>query len=74
MWQPHVDQRVRLTHDIPELALYRGDVGVVRSVWFAPACAYEVEFEHHEQDAHCQTRALVLEEQLSEEADELAAV
>jgi hypothetical protein len=72
MRQPQIDDRVRLTHDIPELALFRGDVGVVRSVWFAPACAYEVEFQ--EDHAHCQTRALVLEEQLAQEYQEAAAV
>ena len=41
----HVDQRVRLTRDIPEISLRRGDSGIVRSVWFAPDDSYEVEFE-----------------------------
>ena len=41
---PRVDDVVRLTEDIPELALARGEVGVVRSTWFAPTVVYEVEF------------------------------
>lgn len=44
MRQPVIDDTVRLTQDIPELSLVRGDVGVVRSTWFAPTVAYEVEF------------------------------
>ena len=39
-----VDALVRLTHDVPTLWLSRGDVGVVRSIWMAPASCYEVEF------------------------------
>jgi hypothetical protein len=45
MRQPHVDDFVRLNQDIPELELSRGQVGVVRSTWFAPTVAYEVEFD-----------------------------
>ena len=44
MRQPHIDDVVRLNQDIPELALSRGQRGVVRSTWFAPSVAYEVEF------------------------------
>ena len=44
MRSPHIDDFVRLTKDIPELALSRGEIGVVRSTWFAPSSAYEVEF------------------------------
>lgn len=44
MRKPHVDDYVRLTSDIPKLDLHRGQVGIVRSTWFAPAMAYEVEF------------------------------
>lgn len=62
MRQPHVDDYVRLTQDIPELALIRGEVGVVRSTWFAPAVAYEVEF--HQIGHDYQTRALLLAEQV----------
>jgi hypothetical protein len=59
MRTPHVDDTVRLTQDIPELQLQRGDVGVVCSMWFAPTEAYEVEF-----GLPGPTRALLLAEQL----------
>lgn len=62
MLRPHVDGLVRLTHDIPELSLSRGDVGIVRSTWFAPTVAYEVEFNKIGNDYQC--RALLLEEQV----------
>ena len=65
MRQPHIDDFVRLTQDIPELALIRGEVGVVRSTWFAPALAYEVEF--HQIGHDYQTRALLLAEQVQVE-------
>jgi hypothetical protein len=65
MRQPHIDDYVRLTQDIPELSLNRGEVGVVRSTWFAPAIAYEVEFHHPGLD-HA-TRALLLAEQVEVE-------
>ena len=45
MRQPSVDDQVRLTQDIPELWLTKGECGVVRSTWFAPSVAYEVEFQ-----------------------------
>ena len=61
MRRPHVDDFVRLTQDIPELALQRGEVGVVRSTWFAPSMAYEVEF--HPIGLNGETRALLLAEQ-----------
>ena len=62
MRHPNVNDQVRLTQDIPELALSRGDIGVVRSTWFAPRVAYEVEF--NPLGLSCETRALLLEEQL----------
>ena len=65
MRMPHVDDFVRLTTDIPELSLHRGDVGVVRSTWFAPTTAYEVEF--HPVGFSSQTRALLLAEQVQVE-------
>lgn len=65
MRQPQVDDYVRLTQDIPELALNRGEVGVVRSTWFAPTVAYEVEF--HPVGFGNQTRALLLGEQVAVE-------
>jgi len=62
MRRPRVDDVVRLTQDIPELALNRGELGVVRSTWFAPSVAYEVEFQLIGNDY--QTRALLLENQV----------
>jgi hypothetical protein len=40
----HVDDRVRLTRDVPEIALRSGEVGVVCSIWHTSPIAYEVEF------------------------------
>ena len=65
MRQPHVDDFVRLTRDIPELALHRGEIGVVRSTWCAPTTAYEVEF--HPVGVNSETRALLMAEQLQVE-------
>lgn len=69
MRQPHIDDFVRLTADIPELALVRGEVGIVRSTWFAPATAYEVEF-HQKGQVH-ETRALLRPEQVQVEEGSL---
>jgi Domain of unknown function (DUF4926) len=69
MRQPIVDDVVRLTQDIPELALCRGELGVVRSTWFAPSVAFEVEFQQFGHDY--QTRALLMAEQVA--IDEAAA-
>ena len=62
MRQPHVNDLVRLTQDIPELQLRQGAVGVVCSTWCAPSEAYEVEFTASGLSE--QTRALLLAEQL----------
>lgn len=67
---PHVDDFVRLTIDIPELSLHRGDVGVVRSTWFAPATAFEVEF-HPIDGMSAETRALLMAEQVQIQGDSL---
>ncbi len=69
MRSPHIDDFVRLTADIPELALIRGEIGVVRSTWFAPSVAYEVEF--HQVGHDYQTRALLLPEQVEVEEGSL---
>lgn len=69
MRRPHVDDFVRLTQDIPELSLNRGELGVVRSTWFAPSVAYEVEF--HKIGHDYQTRALLLEQQVEVEEGRL---
>ena len=58
----HIDDHVRLIQDIPELFLSRGEVGIVRSTWFEPATAYEVEF--HQIGSDYQTRVLVRPEQV----------
>lgn len=68
MRHPCVDDRVRLTHDVPELELCRGTVGVVRSTWLAPRRAYEVEFNLTGLDSA--TRALLLEEQVELSQDD----
>ena len=60
---PKINDQVRLEKDIPELALCRGSVGVVRSTWFDPCTAYEVEFR--QQGLAFETRALILAENLS---------
>jgi hypothetical protein len=64
MRQPHVDDFVFLNQDIPELELQRGQRGVVRSTWFAPTVAYEVEFD---QAGDATRRALLLERQVTVE-------
>ncbi|HWE94612.1 MAG TPA: DUF4926 domain-containing protein [Tepidisphaeraceae bacterium] len=69
MRRPLIDDFVRLTQDIPELSLSRGELGVVRSTWFAPTVAYEVEFQKIGNDY--QTRALLLEEQVQVAEDSL---
>ena len=38
------NESVRLIRELPELCLQPGTVGVVRSAWFYPTTAYEVEF------------------------------
>jgi hypothetical protein len=63
MRQPHIDDVVRLNQDIPELELQRGQTGVVRSTWFAPTVAYEVEFD----STGAGRRALLLERQVTVE-------
>jgi len=61
MRKPHIDDQVRLNQDIPELHLRTGMVGVVRSTWFAPTTAFEVEFDVDGGG----TRALLLERQVT---------
>ncbi len=62
MRAPNVNDVVRLTKDVPELSLHRGELGTVRSTWFAPAVAYEVEFRQPGNDNL--TLALLREEQV----------
>ncbi|MDO8510497.1 MAG: DUF4926 domain-containing protein [bacterium] len=63
MDEPRVDDLVELTRDVPELSLFRGKKGVIRSTWFIPTTAYEVEFEVT--DPHQAGRALLLPEQIA---------
>ena len=58
-----VDQHVQLVLDVPRLGLHRGEVGLVCSIWFTPATAYEVEFE--QKTSHCMTRALLMPDQIT---------
>ena len=67
MRQPHMDDFVRLTADIPELALSRGEVGVVRGRQVSARgptseVVYEVEF--HQIGHDYQTRTLLWPHQL----------
>jgi hypothetical protein len=72
MRRPSINDYVRLIHDVPEMLLSRGDVGIVRSTWFAPAVAYEVEF--HPLGAQTDTRVLLRAEQVEVEEDGSAAL
>ncbi len=65
MRMPHIDDMVRLTQDIPELALSKGELGVVRSTWCSPYLAFEVEFHPPGQDF--QTRCLLAVDQVAVE-------
>ena len=39
-----VDDVVRTRHDVPQVGIRGGEIGVVQSRWFAPNEAFEVEF------------------------------
>ena len=65
--RPAIDQLVRLKHDLPERELQRGEVGIVRSTWFSPATAYEVEFSVEKRDY--KTRVVLLEQEFDVEDD-----
>jgi hypothetical protein len=56
------EERVRLTQDLPELGLRRGDAGVVCSTWFEPRTAFEVEFRPD--GPGCRVRALLMPDQI----------
>ena len=64
---PHVDDRVRLTHDLPELSLRAGELGIVRTAWQFPYLAFEVEFRPVGQTF--QTRCLLIAEQVQLDED-----
>jgi hypothetical protein len=63
MRKPVVNDRVRLTGELPEQSLHAGEVGVVRSVWFSPGDCYEIEFPSHESEPpdRCLVPAKLLE-------------
>ena len=64
------DERVRLTKDLPELGLHRGDTGVVCSTWFEPSTAFEVEFQPR---AHSGSiRALLVRNQIKKDTNKAA--
>jgi hypothetical protein len=65
-----VNDHVRVTHDIGDLAVSVGDVGVVCGVWREPAMAYEVEFP--QRGAAYALRTIVFEEQLELAASQCA--
>jgi hypothetical protein len=65
MLEAHLDETVKLTQDIPELGLRRGDLGLVCSTWPGHASAYEVEFRA--QQACCPVRALLLADQIEKQ-------
>ncbi len=65
MGQVLASDRVRLQEDIPELELFKGDVGVVVSSWFCPNTAYEVEFRGS--DRGFARRVLLLEQQIAQQ-------
>lgn len=69
MRNPTVDDVVRLNKDLPYLNLRKGDTGVVRSLWFAPREAYEVEFHRSAVASDAlgldeKTRAVLMREQV----------
>ena len=57
--------RVRLVQDLPELELFRGEVGIVREAWLYPNAAYRVEFPGDERSPRC--RLLLLDGQVAPE-------
>ena len=54
------NDQVRLIKDVPELALREGEVGTVRSSWYFPVVAFEVEFRR--KDRRGAARILLLED------------
>ena len=66
MTEIQIDERVELMQDIPELGLRRGEIGLVCSMWFRPATAYEVEFRR--KVSQCGVRALLMRGQIKDEA------
>jgi hypothetical protein len=40
----HIDDLIRVRHDVPQVGVRSGELGVVQSRWFAPDQAFEIEF------------------------------
>jgi len=70
MRTPAINDPVRLLHDVPNLYLQKGDVGVVRAMWFEPTTAYEVEF--HPPGLGQETRTILPAEDIQVTGDERA--
>ena len=67
MMQIRIDERVQVMQDIPELELHYSDVGTVRSTWFEPTTAYEVDFQRRQ--PLCCVRALLMPNQIRVETE-----
>ena len=61
------NETVRLARELPELKLSVGAVGIVRSAWFYPTTAYEVEFPGRGQGSG--NRLLLLEAEVAPAED-----
>ena len=57
-----VGDTVRLVHGVPHLLVPAGSLGIVQSIWFAPAATYEVECQIPDEPAG--VRVLVSIEQI----------
>ena len=67
MRQPEVGDYVRLTLDIPDLWLQRGEEGIVCAAWCGPIASFEVEFRPADRGGV--KRALVPAEKLEVEEE-----
>lgn len=67
---PHVDDRVRLLHGVPETELSQGQIGVVCSTWSGCSTpVFEVEF-HSGETQEVLRRLLTLEQITIDDADD----
>ena len=64
------NDHVYLVRDLPELALRTGSIGVVRSAWFYPTTAYEVEFGRLGHGGGSGHRLLLLEGEVAPVAED----
>ena len=68
------NETVRLARELPELKLSVGALGIVRSAWFYPTTAYEVEFPGPGRGRGSGNRLLLLEGEVSPVEDQSPAV